>query len=141
MLMTLLGTGRHTYRTLSRNAAFFTTALVVMTALAPLILRDALRSYSWFVVAWLGVLAWFWFNVLFRISYRIEIDGDSVEFSAALRRYRTTMSRIRSIRSSANISTVRWDDGRVDLWGSFDGWLDFVNSVKAANPDVELKGI
>jgi hypothetical protein len=139
--MSSVGSQRHDFRTLNRELAFFAAALVLMTALAPLILRDAVRSHSWFVVVWLGILAWFWFNVLFRAAWRIEVDGDSVEFRTLVRRYRTRLTRIRSIRSSSQISTVRWDTGRVDLWGSFDGWLDFVNEVRAANPGVELKGI
>lgn len=91
---------------------------------------------------WLAILAWFWFNALFRFAYRIDVSGDTVEFKTLARRRATRLSRIRSIRSG-NVGSVvvRFEGGRVDIAGALDGWHDFVTRVKEANPAVELKGV
>jgi hypothetical protein len=139
--MSSVGPDHRTYRALNLDLLFTFVALLAITAFAPLVLQGALHQHTWLAVVWLGILAWFWFNALFRIAYRIDVERDCVEFKTLARRYRVPMTRIRSIRSRSKISTVKWEGGRIDLWGSFDGWLDFVNQVKAANPAVELKGI
>jgi hypothetical protein len=136
-----LSAGQHTYRIGRVESLFSLAVLVAITAFAPLVLWHALKHGSWFEVLWLAILTWFWFNVLFRFAYRITVEGDEVEFKTLARRYRTSMTRIRSISSRSGMQRIRWEGGRVEIWRTFDGWLDFVTRVKAANPAVELKGV
>jgi hypothetical protein len=132
-----------TYRISGIQPHFALGVLILLTAFAPLVLAQAMGgAHALFDLIWLAGLTWFWFNALIRIAYRIDVTGDAVVFKSIARRHRTSLSRIRSMRSrSGGLVTVRWDEGRVDLWGAFDGWHDFVNRVIAANPSVELQGV
>jgi hypothetical protein len=139
--MSTIGSER-IYRVSGINPYFMFATLLLFTAFVPVVLVKFVQTGEWFYLAWAAVVMWFWFNALFRIAYRIELDGDAVMFKTLALRKQTRLSRIRSIRSgNAGYTTVRFDDGRVDLVGAFDGFHDFVTRVKQANPAVELKGV
>jgi hypothetical protein len=115
--------------------------LVVLTAFAPFVVATA-ANRNWFTVVWLGILAWFWFNALVRVEYRIDVAGEAVELRSLARRRQTTFSGIRSIKSrQTGFVTIRFDHGRVDLIGAIDGFHEFIARVKSANPAVELRGV
>jgi hypothetical protein len=143
--MRLMSDETRTYRVSGFQLYFMLAVLVILTATAPLVVLSIFRQGedTWFAVIWLAILAWFWFNALVRVAHRIDVSGEDVEFRTIARSRRTSLNRIRSIRSSqlGGHATIRFDEGRFDVFGAIDGWHDFITRVKAANPAVELKGI
>jgi hypothetical protein len=130
-----------TYRISGITPYLMFAALLLFTAFVPITLVKFVQTGEWFYLAWVAALGWFWFNAL-RTAYRIEVEGDAVTFRTLGGRKLTTLSRVHSIRSTnAGHTTVRFEGGRVDLLGGFDGFHDFVARVKQANPSVELKGV
>jgi hypothetical protein len=130
-----------TYRLSGVTPYVMFAGLLLFTAFVPITLVKFAQTGEWFYLAWAAAVGWFWFNAL-RTAYRIELEGDQVVFRTLGGRKRTMLPRIRSIRSTnAGYTTVRFDDGRVDLLGGFDGFHDFVTRVKQANPSVVLKGV
>jgi hypothetical protein len=130
-----------TYRFSGVTPYLMFAGLLLFTAFVPITLVKFSQTGEWFYLVWTVGIGWFWFNAL-RTAYRIELNGDTVTFRTLGGRKRTTLAGIRSIRSTnAGYTTVRFDGGRVDLLGGFDGFHDFVARVKQANPAVALKGV
>jgi hypothetical protein len=115
--------------------------LAALTAFTPFVLGHAISSRSWFELIWVAIVLWFWVTTIWRAAYRFDVSGDTVEFRSILWRRRTRLNEIRSIRAlGPRYVVIRFEGGRAELYGTIDGWHDFVSRVKAANPAIDLKG-
>jgi hypothetical protein len=130
---------KSTYQTSGMNRVFMLAVLSTITAFSPLVLLSA--SDEPFLIAWLAILVFFWYVMLYRLAHEIRIENSTATFRGLVRRSTVPLHRISRLHGRSNVLTVRWERGRVDLLLPVDGLSDFVNRVKAANPAVELVGI
>lgn len=87
-----------------------------------------------------------WITVaMFKMPHRIEEQDDGTYVLVSpLKRYAIRAEDIESIRPVPNqIGILRLDyrGGRVTLLNQFDGFHEFIASLKSKNPSVELKGV
>jgi hypothetical protein len=92
---------------------------------------------------WVAMIGWLWYWIL-SIPYRIEVsETGEIEFRSLIRRRRMTPLEIVSVRpeaSSFGFLVVRGGRRKIRLLNQFDGFHDFLVSLKAANPTIELRG-
>jgi hypothetical protein len=130
-----------TYRISGPQQQFMLAVLTILAAFTPFVLGHAISSGRWFELVWVAIVLWLWITTIWRAAYRFDVSGEGVEFRSILWRRRTRLDEIRSIRAlGPRYVVIKFDGGRAELYGTIDGWHDFVNRVKAANPGVVLKG-
>jgi hypothetical protein len=109
------------------------------TAFALYLLGHASSSGSWFELAWAGIVLWLWCSTIWRAAYRIDVRGDVVEFRSILWRRRFSLHEIRWIRyGRSGFAVVRLEGGVIPLYGSVDGWDDFLRRVKRVNATAQV---
>jgi hypothetical protein len=134
-------TAARTYRITGLQPYVMLLVLAAATAFAPFVLGHAISTRSWSELIWVAVVVWFWCSTIWRAAYRIDVTADTVEFRSILWRRAIPLSRLRSIRGrGSGFAVVRFRGGRVDLYGTVNGWDEFVTRVTAANRHVRLIG-
>jgi hypothetical protein len=99
--------------------------LVIFAAFVPIGFVEFFGTDERFFLVWAVLVVCGLVHALFRMPYRIDLDGDEVEFRMLARTQRTRISRIRSIRGNDGAVTIRFDDGSVELADAFDDFYDF----------------
>lgn len=139
--MSAIAADHRTYRISGIQPYLMLFVLAIPTAFSPFVLGHAISHRSWFELAWVAVVVWFWVTTIWRAAYRFDVSGDAVEFRTILWRRKTRLDQIHSIRARGpRYVVIRFEGGRAELYGTIDRWRDFVKQVKAANPAVELGG-
>jgi hypothetical protein len=134
-------TAARTYRITGLQPYVMLLVLSAATAYSPFVLGHALSARSWFELVWVGVVLWFWCSTIWRAAYRVDVTADTVEFRSILWRRSIPVSRLRSIRGrGSGFAVVRFRGGRVDFYGTVEGWDEFVTGVRAANRHVNVIG-
>ena len=132
-------TAARTYRITGVQPYVMLLVLAAATAFAPFVLGHALSTRSWFELIWVAVVLWFWCTTIWRAAYRIDVTAHTVEFRSLLWRRSIPLGRLRSIRArGSGFAVVRFRGGRVDLYGTVEGWDEFVTRVRAANRHVRV---
>lgn len=94
-------------------------------------------------IFWFCIVGWYWFWVL-SMPHTIAVsESGSVEFISVIRRRRTTLREIESIKpysSQFGFLIVKTGSGKIRILNQFDEFHDFVLRLKTANPGVELRG-
>jgi hypothetical protein len=127
-----------TYRIGGIQPYLMLLVLAACAVFAPFVLGHAISSRSWFELAWVAVVLWFWCKTIWSAAYRIDLTNDSVEFRSILWRRRVAFGQIRWIRHSAGFALVRFDGGSVALYGAVRGWSDFLSRVRQSNASVRV---
>lgn len=96
-----------------------------------------------FYVAMAGVVAWYAATIPHEL--RITDDG-TIEFRSYARMRRVAVDAIVSIKPASRIAPgwvyVRYAGGKkIRLMTQFDGFYDFIATVKEMNPNIELRGV
>lgn len=119
------------------------TVIGLLAALGPAIAFGDDGPQWLFGVFWLAILCWLWYVIL-SIPHRIVIfDDDQIEFVSRVRRKRFLPLEIKSIKpetSQFGFLAVQTNRGKVRLLNQFDGFHEFLTSLKDKNPSVELRG-
>jgi hypothetical protein len=93
-----------------------------------------------FFVAFFGYCLWRWYLIL-KMPYRIRLGIGEVELRSVLGRRVLSPHQVKSIKKFGGGYILAYDDKVQSLYGNMSGFGEFVTSLKAANPDIELKGI
>lgn len=76
-------------------------ALSVLLVFGPIISVSIIRREGWpgalFMAAWFGALAWNVYWWMFRVAYRLELEGDELRWRAPLARGRLSVSSITGV--------------------------------------------
>ena len=95
----------------------------------------------WFTVAWFLILFWnaYWF--LFRISYRIEMQGNQIRWFTPLRRGQFALDDLVSIRSSPlnQLSVFKRRSGPSVIMTVQRGLSEFTDEVRHRAPRVSVR--
>jgi hypothetical protein len=108
-------------------------------------LPDAMRNADdrLFAAIWLGILGWFWFNIL-RTPYEARISPDgSVRFRGLARTVVVAAADIREIRglSGGYGMMIGHASGRLWLRMGFTENFQFLTRIRQLNPSVRFRGI
>ncbi len=124
--------------------------LPIFTLICFQLLRKAAGVVAWsiqiqmgIVVLWLSLMAWFFFKKL-AVPRLIELHEDgTVKFKGRFGERSVNAQDIESIQPTGHemgYLVVKHKGGKITLINQFNGFHDFLISVKRQNPTVELKG-
>jgi hypothetical protein len=89
------------------------------------------------------VMSWSWYWIL-SIPHKIVLSEDSsVEFVAVIRRWRLSLSQIKSIKPDAafmGLFLIKTDTGKIRIFNQFDDFHEFLIILKSKNSALELRG-
>jgi hypothetical protein len=91
----------------------------------------------WFLVFWLGALAWNAYWWLFRICSEVAVDDSTLSWSAALQRGSAPMSdvrRLRKSRASRQMAVIELQGRRPLIVPVRYGFSDLQNAISAGAP-------
>jgi len=137
--------GPSVYR-IGSYAYLFLAVVVFFTLIGFLaFLPDAMRNADdrLFAAIWLGILGWFWFNIL-RTPYEARISPDgSVRFRGLARTVIVAAADIREIRglSGGYGMMIGHASGRIWLRMGFTENFQFLTRIRQLNPSVRFRGI
>jgi hypothetical protein len=94
-------------------------------------------------LAFIFVILFMWFLTL-RPPYRLTIrDDHCVEFKSLLRTVVIASHEIKSIKAQIlqpGMAELKHEKGRIQLALQFDGFYEFLGTLKKLNPDIEIRG-
>jgi len=113
-----------------------------------LIANDVRRGVAepppmWLFVPPIVFWGWFWY-LMIRTPFELKIRQDqSVEFRSLFKRIVLAPQLIKSIKAPALVVgwvCVRHDSGKISMVNHFDGFYDFIWTLKSINPAIKVKG-
>ena len=94
-------------------------------------------------LAFIFVILFMWFLTL-RPPYKLTIrDDHCVEFKSLLRTVVIASHEIKSIKAQIlqpGMAELKHEKGRIQLALQFDGFYEFLGTLKKLNPDIEIRG-
>ena len=131
--------------------SFVFLGLVFMTLIVPVMylthlgdLRSTSRPPGFLVLPWLLIAAWNWFVVL-TIPYKILLrDNGHAEFVSLVRTTNIAPVDFISIRPmvwGGGFYVLRHRTCRLRLLLQFTGFHEFLSTIAAANPGLEIRGV
>jgi hypothetical protein len=86
-----------------------------------------------------ALVAWFWFAYSTLFAYRVDVDGNDVEFRFLARRRRSQLSDISLIRSQSDgMVKIKFARRWIYVFDKTKDWDEFVGLVEEANPNVKV---
>jgi hypothetical protein len=137
--------GSSIYR-VGASAYLFLATVVVFTLFGLLaVLPDAVRNpdHIVFDAIWLGIVGWFWFNVLSTpFEARISPDG-WIQFRGLARRVMVAAGEIRQIRGLGGNMGMKIEHARGRIWLRlpFTENFQFLTRIRELNPSVQIRGV
>jgi molybdopterin/thiamine biosynthesis adenylyltransferase len=105
--------------------------------------RNSQASDKWLPLAFIFVMLVMWFLTL-RPPYRLTIrDDHRVEFKSLLRTVVIASHEIKSIKAQVlqpGMAELKHERGKIQLALQFDGFYEFLGTLKKLNPDIEIRG-
>lgn len=105
--------------------------------------RNSQAPDKWLPLAFIFVMLAMWFLTL-RAPYRLTIrDDHCVEFKSLLRTMVIASHEIKSIKArifQPGMAELKHEKGKIQLAVQFDGFYEFLGTLKKLNPDIEIRG-
>ena len=98
---------------------------------------------KWFFLPFVFVILVMWFLTL-RLPYRLTIrDDHCVEFKSLLRTVVIASHEIQSVKArilQPGMAELKHEKGKIQLALQFDGFYEFLWTLKQLNPNIEIRG-
>lgn len=122
-----------TYRIGGVQPYLMLLVLAACAIFAPVVLAHAVSTRSWWELGWAAVVIWLFCGGAWRAAYRIDVRSGTVEFRSLLWRRSVPLQHVRWIRAGRGFAVVRLRRGTVHVYGTLEGWDDFVRCVRRGN--------